>query len=75
VDLNRDGLRIDDRGRKKQLLAQHGVREYWLAVALQIVAMLQPPPAGEVGPESGVLILVIYMVVVAIAAPAVQMFD
>jgi hypothetical protein len=37
-------------------------------VALQIVAMLQPPPAGEVGPESGVLILVIYLVVAAFAA-------
>lgn len=37
-------------------------------VALQIVAMLSPQPAGELGPSSGVLILAIYLVVVAIAA-------
>lgn len=37
-------------------------------VALQIVAMLMPPPAGEVGPESGVTILIAYLVVAAIAA-------
>ncbi|MGQ0531375.1 MAG: metal-dependent hydrolase [Caulobacteraceae bacterium] len=37
-------------------------------VVLQIVAMLSPQPAGELGPESGALILVIYLVVVTIAA-------
>jgi len=37
-------------------------------VALQIVAMLSPQPAGELGPESGGLILAIYLVVVAVAA-------
>ena len=37
-------------------------------VALQIVAMLSPQPAGPLGPESGVTILVIYLVVVALAA-------
>lgn len=37
-------------------------------VALQIVAMLSPQPAGPLGPESGATILVIYLVVVAIAA-------
>ena len=37
-------------------------------VTLQIVAMLSPQPAGELGPESGVTILAIYLVVVAIAA-------
>lgn len=37
-------------------------------VALQIAAMLMPPPAGEVGAESGVTILIVYLVVAAIAA-------
>jgi hypothetical protein len=37
-------------------------------VALQIVAMLSPQPAGELGAESGVTILVIYIVVAAVAA-------
>lgn len=37
-------------------------------VALQIVAMLQPQPAGPLAPESGVAILAIYLVVVAVAA-------
>ncbi|MBC7768457.1 MAG: hypothetical protein H7124_06700 [Phycisphaerales bacterium] len=37
-------------------------------VALQIVAMLSPQPAGPLGPESGALILAIYLVVVALAA-------
>ncbi len=37
-------------------------------VALQIVAMLSPQPAGPLGPESGATILVIYLVVVALAA-------
>ena len=37
-------------------------------VALQIVAMLSPQPEGELGPESGGLILAIYLVVVAVAA-------
>jgi membrane-bound metal-dependent hydrolase YbcI (DUF457 family) len=37
-------------------------------VALQIVAMLSPQPAGELGPESGVTILAIYIVVAAVAA-------
>ena len=37
-------------------------------VALQIVAMLSPQPAGELGAESGVTILAVYLVVVVIAA-------
>lgn len=37
-------------------------------VALQIVAMLSPQPAGELGAQSGALILAIYLVVVALAA-------
>jgi hypothetical protein len=37
-------------------------------VALQIVAMLSPQPAGPLGAESGVTILVIYLVVAAVAA-------
>ena len=37
-------------------------------VALQIVAMLSPQPAGPLGPESGVTILAIYLVVVGLAA-------
>jgi hypothetical protein len=37
-------------------------------VALQVVAMLSPQPAGELGPEAGVTILVIYIAVAAIAA-------
>lgn len=36
-------------------------------VALQIVAMLSPQPAGELPAASGVMILAIYLVVVAIA--------
>lgn len=39
-------------------------------VALQIVAMLQPQPAGPLPPQAGVLILTIYLVVVAIATLA-----
>ncbi len=37
-------------------------------VALQIVAMLSPQPAGALGPESGATILILYLVVVAVAA-------
>jgi len=37
-------------------------------VTLQIVAMLSPQPAGPLGAESGAMILVIYLVVVAVAA-------
>ena len=37
-------------------------------VALQIVAMLSPQPAGPLGAESGATILAIYLVVVALAA-------
>lgn len=37
-------------------------------VTLQIAAMLQPQPAGEIPPEAGVTILVIYILVVGIAA-------
>jgi hypothetical protein len=37
-------------------------------VVLQIVAMLSPQPAGELGAESGVTILAIYLVVAAVAA-------
>jgi len=37
-------------------------------IALQIVAMLSPQPAGALAPESGAMILVIYIVVVALAA-------
>jgi hypothetical protein len=37
-------------------------------VTLQIVAMLSPQPAGPLGAESGAMILVIYLVVVALAA-------
>jgi len=37
-------------------------------VALQIVAMLSPQPAGPLGAGSGATILVIYLVVVAVAA-------
>lgn len=37
-------------------------------VTLQIVAMLSPQPAGPLGPESGVMILAIYLVVAALAA-------
>lgn len=37
-------------------------------VVLQIIAMLSPQPAGELGPESGVMILAIYLVVAALAA-------
>lgn len=39
-----------------------------LLVALQIVAMLSPQPAGPLAPQSGVMILAIYLVVAAIAA-------
>lgn len=37
-------------------------------VALQIVAMLSPQPAGPLGAESGVMILAIYLVVAGVAA-------
>ncbi len=37
-------------------------------VALQIVAMFAPPPAGELQAQNGVVILVIYLVVVVVAA-------
>jgi hypothetical protein len=37
-------------------------------VALQIVAMLSPQPAGPLGAESGATILAIYLVVVIAAA-------
>lgn len=37
-------------------------------VTLQIVAMLSPQPAGPLMPQSGVMILAIYLVVAAIAA-------
>ena len=37
-------------------------------VALQIVAMVQPQPAGQLPAEAGVTILIIYLVVAAIAA-------
>jgi hypothetical protein len=37
-------------------------------VALQIVAMLSPQPAGPLEAQSGVMILAIYLVVVALAA-------
>lgn len=37
-------------------------------VTLQIVAMLSPQPAGELAPASGITILAIYLVVVALAA-------
>ena len=37
-------------------------------VALQIVAMLMPPPAGRIGFQSGLTILVVYLLVTAIAA-------
>jgi peptidoglycan/LPS O-acetylase OafA/YrhL len=36
-------------------------------VVLQIVAMLSPQPAGELPPQAGVTILVIYLVVAALA--------
>lgn len=39
-----------------------------LLIALQIVAMLSPQPAGPLGAESGAMILAIYLVVAAIAA-------
>jgi hypothetical protein len=39
-------------------------------VALQIVAMLMPPEAGQLGFNNGLLILVVYLVVVAAAAAA-----
>jgi len=52
-------------------------RTAWPAVAfiaflvgLQIVAMLMPPPAGQIGFQSGMTILVIYLLVTAIAALA-----
>lgn len=55
---------------RKQLgrLAWPAVALIAFLVALQIVAMLSPQPAGELGPSSGVLILAIYLVVVAVAA-------
>jgi len=37
-------------------------------VTLQIVAMLSPQPAGELAPASGITILAIYLVAVALAA-------
>jgi len=37
-------------------------------VALQIVAMFAPPPAGEIQAQNGIVILVIYLVVVLVAA-------
>mgnify|MGYP000959197133 CR=1 FL=1 len=37
-------------------------------VALQIVAMLQPQPAGPLPPQAGVTILVVYLIVVGVAA-------
>jgi hypothetical protein len=37
-------------------------------VVLQIVAMLSPQPAGDLGAESGVTILAIYLVVAGVAA-------
>jgi hypothetical protein len=37
-------------------------------VALQIVAMLSPQPAGELPAQAGILILAIYLVVVVMAA-------
>lgn len=37
-------------------------------VVLQIVAMMQPQPAGEIPPEAGVTFLAVYLVVVAVAA-------
>jgi hypothetical protein len=39
-----------------------------LLVALQIVAMLMPPPAGQIGFLSGLMILAIYLIMTAIAA-------
>jgi glycerol uptake facilitator-like aquaporin len=50
-------------------------RKAWPAIAfigflvvLQIVAMLSPQPAGPLGAQSGITILAIYLVVVALAA-------
>ncbi|MEZ6022457.1 MAG: hypothetical protein R3C16_03355 [Hyphomonadaceae bacterium] len=37
-------------------------------VALQVTAMLQPPPAGALGLEAGMMILAVYLVVTAVAA-------
>lgn len=37
-------------------------------VALQIVAMLSPQPEGPLGPDAGVTILAIYLIVVLVAA-------
>jgi hypothetical protein len=37
-------------------------------VALQIVAMLMPPPAGQIGFQSGFTILAIYLLISALAA-------
>ncbi len=37
-------------------------------VVLQIVAMLMPPPAGQIGFQAGLTILVIYLLVTALAA-------
>ncbi|HCK85092.1 MAG TPA: hypothetical protein DHW63_11435 [Hyphomonadaceae bacterium] len=36
-------------------------------VALQIVAMLQPQPAGPLPPQAGVTVLAVYLVVAALA--------
>jgi membrane-bound metal-dependent hydrolase YbcI (DUF457 family) len=55
---------------RKQLgrLAWPAIAFVGFLVALQIVAMLSPQPAGELGAESGVTILAVYLVVVVIAA-------
>jgi hypothetical protein len=37
-------------------------------VALQIVAMLSPQPGGELQPDSGLTILAVYLIVIAVAA-------
>jgi hypothetical protein len=54
-------------------------RTAWSAVAfiaflvvLQIVAMLAPPPAGQIGFQSALTILIIYLLVTALAALADQ---
>lgn len=55
---------------RKQLgrLAWPAIAFIGFLVALQIVAMLSPQPAGELGAESGATILTIYLVVAAVAA-------
>ncbi|MBI3437713.1 MAG: hypothetical protein HY054_03500 [Proteobacteria bacterium] len=37
-------------------------------VALQIVAMFMPPAVGQLGVQSGVTILAVYVLVIAVAA-------